>query len=609
MSSDRLNVALNNAGEVVGHPREVEASTNTMYSVMSQYKFLKSAPEVDPSLSPTVVSNPLHKQSQLITQLVQFIRNLPQFNHEVNRVHAHNLDKAQVLFGQLVRNSPARPQAYSLEQLKLIYERAPHEPDFESQAQYPVMRSLLNHQVWEKYASLTSMPQYWLKALKFGFQLGVVGPTEPAPFVRNGSSALEYPEHVRKYISEQKSNNSLAGPLNHQFITGLILNPIITREKKNSTARRIIIDMSQKPSLMSPNANTPAGVYRGKAEDLVLPTPYTFRDLVRSAGPEAYMYALDLKSAYKQIKLWPRDWIYTGLQFEGEQYVDISLPFGSRNSIFIMQSTLQFALQIVQKLFGITNLGYIDDTGSACSTEMEAWVNLTVTLLVLTALGLEIAAEKLVTPTVNMVWLGVTYDSVSQCMFVPKAKVQELIEIAKVLSNKQSVQKQQFQSFVGKLMHLVYIVPQLKVVACRMFDALRGSHSQVTVNMELKLDLQWLIGNSKLLSTTAPLTPRLTSTHKIVVEGGSEGFTVKLANTIVARKQATSQGQAFLKLLPFLLKKHHQLVRNKEIRVVNRSKVYMAVLNSGRASSSQILRLAREHWSTLVQLNVILIAD
>ena len=109
-------------------------------------------------------------------------------------------------------------------------------------ARIPV-NSELNIQAWEEL-----LDGYWetqlLECLKFGFPLGFNRMCSLSHDKNNHTSASEFPEHVDKYIAEEKSLGAIIGPFDEPPIKNLHYSTFMTRPKQSSDTRRVILDIS-----------------------------------------------------------------------------------------------------------------------------------------------------------------------------------------------------------------------------------------------------------------------------------------------------------------------------------------------------------------------------
>ena len=109
-------------------------------------------------------------------------------------------------------------------------------------ARIPVA-SQLNIQAWKDL-----LTGYWdthlLECLKFGFPLGFNRMCPLRHDKDNHSSALEFPEHVDKYIAEELALGAMLGLFEQSPIKNLHYFPFMTKPKQNSDTRRVILDLS-----------------------------------------------------------------------------------------------------------------------------------------------------------------------------------------------------------------------------------------------------------------------------------------------------------------------------------------------------------------------------
>ena len=251
-------------------------------------------------------------------------------------------------------------------------------------------------------------------------------------------------------------------------------------------------------------------------------------------------------------------------------------------------------------------MGFIDNIAGAGETSFIAWVKFLVTFLTLTALGLEVALDKLVLPTQNMVWLGVTFDTHNKFMSILPEKLKGIVQVSLQMSKQKSVPLKELQSLLGKFMHATYILPQLKVVACRMIDALKGSPAMVTITKQLRDDLVWIVSNESFLKTRAQLSERKVNVDKIVVSGGRLAFTVSFKGKQVKVSERHAQGLSFIPVLKSLCQEFSTFVADSTLQIINRSDVFLSVINTGRAQSDELLYEVRKLWSVLVKYNIVL---
>ena len=152
---------------------------------------------------------------------------------------------------------------------------------------------------------------------------------------QNHQSARAYPQHVETYLDKELRCGALMGPCNS---AGLQISPLMSREKRNSQSRRIIMDLSWPPGA-SVNDGIPKDTYLGEPFKLTLPTVDDVVNLIREHGHGCYLYSQDLERAHRQLRSDPLDWPLLGLEWDNKYYFDVAVPFGIRNGAMACQRT------------------------------------------------------------------------------------------------------------------------------------------------------------------------------------------------------------------------------------------------------------------------------
>ena len=126
-------------------------------------------------------------------------------------------------------------------------------------ARIPV-KNQLRVENWKKH-----LAQYWDKQLvdliAFGFLLDYDRTKNLCATEQNHQSALDYLDHVQKYIDTEVNFNAMYGPFQEKPFN-MHISPLLTREKQNSENRRVIMDLSW-PKENSVNAGVQQDVYLG----------------------------------------------------------------------------------------------------------------------------------------------------------------------------------------------------------------------------------------------------------------------------------------------------------------------------------------------------------
>ena len=203
------------------------------------------------------------------------------------------------------------------------------------------------------------------------------------------------------------------------------------------------------------------------------------------------IYKIDISRAFRHLRIDPRDIDLLSLAHH-DAYIDASLPFGFRHGSIFFQRCSD-TIRYVMKEHGFPGLwNYLDDliyTGLPSKIH-ESFAFL---LQLLADLGLDISMDKLVQPSTSVVCLGILIDSKNQTISIPPDKLQEIVHMCAVWSNKKSCTKTQFQSLLGSWLYITKCVHPARHFLNRMLQLLRDNHNSHTIslNKHFHCDLNW----------------------------------------------------------------------------------------------------------------------
>ena len=148
---------------------------------------------------------------------------------------------------------------------------------------------------------------------------------------------------------------------------------------------------------------------------------------VLQIGRGAEMAKIDVKQAYRNVPVHPKDRHLLGMQWKGRVLVDGTLPFGLRSAPLLF-TALGDAIQWAAEKEGVSWTGhYIDDfvtVGGPGSGECER--NLRILKAVCARVGLPMEAEKEEGPSVVIKFLGMELDSEKLLIRLPGEKLWEM---------------------------------------------------------------------------------------------------------------------------------------------------------------------------------------
>ena len=283
--------------------------------------------------------------------------------------------------------------------------------------------------------------------------------------------------------------NAILGPFDQPLLNNIHTSPFMTREKSNSTNRRVIIDLSF-PQGKSVNAGSAKDIYLGTPFVLKLPTIDHITKRIRSLGRGCMIYKIDIKRAFRHVKLDPRDYDLLGLR-QDKWFLDTCLPFGFRHGSALFQR-LSDTVHHMMRQRGHDVINYIDDIlGIELPSHVDASFDALSSLL--ERLGFEILHNKLVTPATCVNCLGVLVNTKDFTLAVPTPKMQEILQKCQAWRQKTSCTKCQLQSLLGSLLFISKCVRSSRFFLNRLLDVLHSMHDkdQVALTPEAQRDINW----------------------------------------------------------------------------------------------------------------------
>ena len=153
----------------------------------------------------------------------------------------------------------------------------------------------------------------------------------------NHSSAIDCPQDIEAYLSEEIKFVAILGPFVSDPIPQCHKSPFMTREKPNSIHRQVVVDLSW-PKGSSVNTGVNKDSCLGTDFVLPLPTIDHITSCVKASGPGTHLYKIDISRAFRHVKIDPGDLDLLGLTWRDATYVDTCLPFGSHHGFRIFSA-------------------------------------------------------------------------------------------------------------------------------------------------------------------------------------------------------------------------------------------------------------------------------
>ena len=328
--------------------------------------------------------------------------------------------------------------------------------------------------------------------LKYGWPISYLKDQLPCVPPTNHPSAYLYAAHVDRYVEKELVEGAMMGPFsNNPLNVPLIISPLQTVEKRGSSNRRVVVDLSY-PSGTSVNDGIPKGQFLGEEYVLEYPSIDALVDLIKEKGQGCLLYKVDLRRAYRQLPVDPHDYHLLGVSWRDQVFIDTALPNGLRTASTACQRTTN-AVKYMHKQDGHDAVNYVDDF-CGCELPDVAQTAFDDFFGLLGELGLEVSHEKTVPPTTCLTFLGTMVDTVQLTLSIPPDKLEEVRSELLRWKNVKSVTKRQLQSLLGKLFWISRCVRPGRTFLSRMLDTLRRlkyNYSRTRLSTEFRLDLAW----------------------------------------------------------------------------------------------------------------------
>ena len=226
---------------------------------------------------------------------------------------------------------------------------------------------------------------------------------------------------------------------------------------------------------------------------------HMLRDLLKKGD---FMVKLDLKDAYFTVPVWIGHQKYLRFLWKETLWEFACLPFGLASAPRTFTKIMKPVVATLRNL-GIRLIIYLDDLLILADSEQTARLHLATAQNLLENLGFIINLKKSVlSPVQKIEFLGMTVDSLTLCLALPRDKVRGIRRECESLIANPTTTVRQLAHLLGRLsssIQAVFPAPlyyrylqQAKIQALR-----SGGHyeSQVVLNQEAIEELQWWAEN------------------------------------------------------------------------------------------------------------------
>ena len=329
--------------------------------------------------------------------------------------------------------------------------------------------------------------------LSYGWPINYTALTPPVSALHNHPSATNFDPHVQTYLDTELSWNAIAGPFDYPpFGDDFVSSPLQTVPKRGSSTRRVVMDLSF-PHGASVNDGIPTDTYLGEHFKLRLPGIDRLVEFVLEKGRHCLIFKKDLRRAYRQFPVDPKDYNLLGFCYQGKFYFDTRCPFGLRSSAMICQRTTKAVVHIFTEQGFLADV-YLDDFYGAEYPLLAAQAFSSLGQL-FQHLGLDSSPEKDSPPSTSMICLGILVDTAAFTLEVPPSRLDDLQAELTIWQSSTGFTKKQLQSLLGKLSFVTACVKPGRIFMARLLNTLREctqpARHRYTISAPMLLDIQW----------------------------------------------------------------------------------------------------------------------
>ena len=308
---------------------------------------------------------------------------------------------------------------------------------------------------------------------------------------QNHKGATDFPDQMDTCINKEVTEGASIGPLQPDcFEVPIVHSPLNSRSKRDSTERRLILDLSY-PRDRGVNQGIDKDTYLGEPARVYLPNVDTLVNHIKDKGQGCALYKRDLRRAYRQIHVDPGDIHLLGFKWKGHSYVDVTLPMGLRSAAYICQRITN-AVRFMCEQRGLTVTNYLDDF-AGCENWNNAERAFHTVGEILDKCGLAESVDKACPPSTKMVFLGVLFDTDKLTLEITPDRLLEIEEDLDSWLSRTRCNRHDIQQLLGKLNFVASCVRPARIFMSRMLAFLRATPftGSVSISSDLHKDIVW----------------------------------------------------------------------------------------------------------------------
>lgn len=379
--------------------------------------------------------------------------------------------------------------------------------------------------------------------------------------------------------------------------------PVFTVPKKDSSARRMIIDLRR--------VNQYLDVPKFKTT--------TFREAKQLVTTGCWMAKLDVKDAFWHLPVHPQDRQYLAFEWKGQTYRYNVAPFGLSVSPLLLAKTMRPLIGRVNSK-GISCAIYVDDALLVAKSEQECREAVEQIIREFEAAGFLVNREKSVlVPTQQIVYLGVEIDSVTMTCKTPAGKLNKTRMAIRKLMLEPTWTVRAVASFLGLLNSLADSLFQARVFTSGLQQWKNGRlerdwDTPLPPTQSALADLQWWSTNLETLNGRT-LLPMKTD-GMLTTDASDKGWSAIWEQAGLDPVHSSAYGHFSSNELPrhiaekeilavmFGVQAFRSQLQHKVVHLRTDSMVVMRAVNKMGSNTQRIAKLMDELFVLLQMINL-----
>ena len=317
----------------------------------------------------------------------------------------------------------------------------------------------------------------------------------PSLMCPNSSSLAESGDQVTDTIAAGINKGFIAGPFLTPPLRNFRSNPMNGVKQKEKI--RLVMDLSR-PSGNCYNEN----IQQGSSRSVTMSSARQFGFSIMEAGKGAIMSKHDWSDAYKNVPVRIEDLRLQGFSWLGRYFVELSLVFGSINSVEEFDNLGELVLALACHLSSfprrychrtLDDVPVVAPSGSGLTERFStAYLNLCSELNIKLAPNCPDNNKAFTCKTEGTV-LGFRFDSSSLSWSFPTEKADNLLRKIALFQSKRTTNLKTVQEIAGSLEHIGSMIPFSKAFRLPLYLFIRkfksSDHVQLLIPQVLRSDL------------------------------------------------------------------------------------------------------------------------